>query len=325
MPSKTTQQSSSTSAPWSVQTPYLEDAFTSAKGLYGGGSNNIYNGQQVAQFNPNQLSTFQSMLNYAGGNNAPQTTGAAGAALTGAGTSGLTNAISTLQGFKPSGGTQSNIDAAGLYANNPNVDGMVQAAMRDANRSVSEQQLPQIARSAALTGNTNSNRRGISEGIVQRGLADATADTSANIRGGLYDRGLALAEQGRQFDNTASLDAMKAGGSLAGQAAGTGVDASSAGINQAGSLYDIAGAGGAGQQASSQAAIDDAKARSEYANNTPYDLLAKYYGIVGGNNWGGQSSGTSTTTQQPGALQYAGLGLYGASKLFPGGFALGGK
>lgn len=291
-------QQNSTTNPWAVQTPYLTDAFAKAQGA----SNTAYNGDRVAQFTPDQLATFQRMVGFGNSNSAPGQIGDAGSALTGAGVSAATGALSRLGAFAPQGGTQSNIDAANQYADAAANPGAIDAVMRDARRQVSEGALPQIARSSAMSGNALSSKRQISEGIVERGLAEKGADVASTMRNDAFNHGLQLAEGGRQFDSNSILDALKATGTLGAGAAGAGVGALSGGVDVAGNLFNLANQGGAGQQASAQAGLDNSIGKSD----SIWDNLAKYYGIVGGNNWGGTSSGTSTTTKTPSAWEIIG-------------------
>lgn len=294
MPEKqeTQQTSSGTAAPWAPQIPYLTSAFQQAQNIYDQNAGHLYNGQQVAQYNPQQLSTFQSMLGYGNNNTAPSTTSSTGSTLATSGSGALTGALDALANFRPSGGTQSNIDAASAYSDNPAISGMVQAAMRDANQQAADSTLPQIARNAAATGNINSNRTAIQNGIVQRGLAQKAGDISANLRGQAYTQGLNLAEQNSEANNNAMLAAMTGAGSLGNNATTTGVNALSSGINQQGALYGLAQQGGAGLQASDQAAIDNAKAMSQYGYAAPFDLLNNYFNIIGQRGYGGQTTGT---------------------------------
>jgi hypothetical protein len=110
------------------------------------------------------------MIGYGGNSAGADTSSNVGMSTANAGSSALNGALSGLSSYTPGGGTQSNIDAATAYANNPATDGMIDAAMRDARRSVSEGILPQNARSAALSGNTMSSKSAIQDAIVQRGL-----------------------------------------------------------------------------------------------------------------------------------------------------------
>ncbi len=295
--STTETKQNQTNNPWAVQIPYLTDAFSKAQGQVNSG----YTGDRVAQFTPDQLATFQRMVG-AGNNPAAQNIGATSDQLMTGGANATTGALSRLGAFNPAGGTQSNIDAANSYADAAVSPGAIDAVMRDARRSVSEGALPQIARNSAVTGNTMSSRRAISEGLVERGLAEKTADVSAGMRSDAFGKGLSLAEGGRQFDNNAMLDALKASGSIGAGASEAGISGANSGVDTLGKLFQLATAGGAGQQAATQAGYDNSIAKS----GSVWDDLAKYYGIVGGNNWGGTQSGTGTSTKNPSIWEIAG-------------------
>lgn len=296
-----TQSQNQTTAPWSAQQPYLLDAFKKAQSNYNTGASSLYSGQQIAGFTPEQMSVFKSLYDYGTNNNIPGLSASVGSNLANTGSQGLTAAMDRLLAFKPQGSTQSNIDAAGSYANNPYISGQVDAAMRDANRYVNEQQLPALERTAAMTGNVNASttgQGGIAEGIIRRGLAEKAADVSANMRGSAYTQGLNLAEQGRQSDTSAVLDALKATGSLGATSAASGVDALGNSIRQQGTLYDLAGTGAQGYQDANQNIIDNAKAMSEYGADRLNTLLSQYFNTVGSQNWGSQQTGTQTTNTQ---------------------------
>lgn len=307
------QQSQSNTSPWSVQTPYLQDAFNQAQGTYNAGASSVYNGQQVAQFTPDQLRTFQAMVGAGNNQTTPNTEASVGGNVAQAGQGGLTNALSFLNNFKPTDNTNTNITNAGLYANNPAISDQVTAAMRDATNTANEQTLPGIARNAAATGNINSNRTAIQQGIVQRGLQNDASDVSAALRGSAYNTGLGLSEQNQEANATNALGA--AGTALSGgtNAVNAGVGALSSSVNDTGSLYNIANIGGAGQQTAAQAQIDNAQQMANSPTDRMAQLLQQYFGIVGGTGYGGttDSSGTSTgtTTQQASPLTIAGSAL----------------
>lgn len=279
-----------------MQQPYLQQAFGQASTNLNNANGNTYTGQQVSQFTPDQLATFQKMIGYGGNSAGADTSSNVGMGTANAGFGALSSAFGALNGWTPQGGTQSNIDAATAYANNPATDGMIDAAMRDSRRSVSEDVLPQLARSDANSGNAMSSKNAISQGIVERGLADKTADVSSNIRGQQFNTGLQLAENGRQADNSSMLSSLLGRVQAGNSAVGTGVGAIGSGIQQQGGLFDIANGGGAGMQQNGQNQIDNAKGMSEYANGTANQNLQNFFNIIGSQNWGGSSSGTQTST-----------------------------
>ena len=76
--------------------------------------------------------------------------------------------------------------AANQYAID-NTQPLLSAAMRDPYRQLTEQTLPGISTRASATGNANSSRAAIAEGIANRAFDDRMADTSANITNQLRD------------------------------------------------------------------------------------------------------------------------------------------
>jgi len=299
-----------TTNPWAPQAGYLTQGFGAASGALSQAQANA-NGSTppgfVAQFTPGQLDAFQTMLKYGTGN--PQiaaNSANAGGALTNAGAGATTGGLYDLSQWRPSTSAASVLSDANTFANNPAISGMVDAATRDARRAVSEQALPQIARESAATGNINSSRRGIAEGILQRGLAEKAADISSNLRGSAFDRGLTTAtdiSQGNDASRLGALSSLISGGN---QAVGTGVGANSGAVGQQGALFDIAGKGITGSQIGSQAALDDALQRYQFGVNSPFAGLNNFWNIVGSNNWGGTSTGNSTTTNNPSTMAQIG-------------------
>jgi hypothetical protein len=310
---QTTNQTA-TQNPWATQVPYLQQAF--------GGASNALNQAQgaqapngfVAQFTPQQLQAFGQMLNYG---TAPGTSGAATAAgnqLLGAGANATAGGLYGLAGYNPGAASNAILGDAQKFSNDPNISGMVDASMRDARRMVSEQALPQVARNAAATGNINSSRRAIREGIIERGLADQTADTSAALRQNAWNQGIGVGQQG-QNNALQALMARVTGGN---QAVGAGVGAGTGAVNQQGGLFDIANRGIAGQQGAAQAGLDDQMKSWEFGTNAPFAGLNNFYNIVGNKSWGGTTNtqgtttGTGTTTPSTMAQIGAGLGMVGS-------------
>jgi hypothetical protein len=67
------------------------------------------------------------------------------------------------------------IDAAKQYVAGQDIDGQVNDAMLNARRRHATSPCPGIEQNAAMTGNTNSSRTGIADGLVERGLAEQSA------------------------------------------------------------------------------------------------------------------------------------------------------
>jgi hypothetical protein len=304
--------SETTTKPLKWQATHVKNAFNQSQDALGQAQGATAPDGFVAQFTPEQVAVFQKMMGYG----TQTTAGDTGGALSQGGVNAALGGLSDAGTFVPKGGTDYNIGAASQYADNPYMSGMVDAAMRDARRGVSEEALPQVARTAALTGNVNSNRRAISEGILARGLAEKTADVSAGLRGDAYGEGLKLAQTEANASNDATLKAMLARISGGNTAAGVGVDA----LKAQGDIYDIAGKGVAGQINAAQAPLNEQMASYQFDTNSPFDALNNYYNIIGARNWGGQSNTTGTTnttqTSTPSTMDTIGKAVSTGGALF---------
>lgn len=99
------------------------------------------------------------------------------------------NGVATA-GMDPSRGSAFALDTANQFANNPTIDGMIDASNRDIGRTLNEDTIRGIRTAGMATGNANSSREAALEGIATRGAADRMADNSAAIRGAAYTNGL---------------------------------------------------------------------------------------------------------------------------------------
>lgn len=157
-------------------------------------ANPAYSGQRVADLNPFQTGSANTLGSFA--NN----TAGLGYGLmnTGLGSLGASASVggnaADIYGRSMGDPTQSIINQAGMYANNPYVDGMIDASGRDVARQLNEQQLPSLARAASGAGNTNSSRAGVESAIMQRGAQDRLADISSGIRSQFFGQGLGMAQ-----------------------------------------------------------------------------------------------------------------------------------
>ena len=152
------------------------------------------------------------------------------------------------------------------YANS-NSGSLVDAALRDSTRQLTEQTLPGINRAASATGNTNSSRAGIADALATRGYQDRAADVSADITNTLMNQ--SLAQQQRDYAN-----AMSANQGLA-SAFGTGMNTGFQGLGQ-----QLA-AGGAFQQ-DQQNQFTDAQSNFDRQRDFELDQYSKFMsGILG--------------------------------------------
>lgn len=286
--------------PWKEQAPYLKDAFGKAQGLYNQTANTpFYQGDLYADMDPAQRDALLRMLGYtkgSGQDNADALTATGFNLLNGG---GLEEAIGNYSKAASADPTQANIAAAGAYANNPYMDGMVDAASRDINRGLYETELPGINRAATGTGNINSSRAGVAEGIARRGAADRIGDISASLRGGAYQAGLGLAEGAR----TANLSAMGNVAGMRGNQMGMGLNTLSMGRDWTMGNYGAQVDAGKMFQDDRQGQMDADFARWKGNDDRGWDMLNRYYGIIGSNNWGG------TQTNSGGGANLVGKGL----------------
>ncbi len=311
------------SSPWSVQQPYLQNAFSGAQSALNSANANYSTPSGfVAGLTPSQQATFQSMINF--GLNGSPTVGAdtsSGTALTGAGANATTGALTSLGAFDPSStnNTGANITAANQYVAGQNIPAQVQADMLGANQEAQQVTLPGIDQSAAGSGNINSSRTGIADGLVQQGLAEQAGALGAQLQGNAYNTGLQLAENTNQANNAANLSAFGTLGSLGNSTVGTGVNAGSAGISNQGNLFTLATAGGQGQQSGQQDIYSNELAGDQYSQTAPFTALQNYLGLVNG-NYGGTSTttGTQNTTTTPSIYSTLGALLGGGGSLLGG-------
>jgi hypothetical protein len=312
--SKSTTDTSSNTTPWAPQAGALTSAFTNAQDAYGKASQATAPTDFVSQFTPEQLANFRSMLGYASNNAIPGQNAAAGGALSGAGVNATTGALTGLTGYDPSvaNNPAALIEAANKYVGGQNIDAQVNDAMLNARQTARDVTLPGIEQGAATSGNTNSSRTGIAQGLVERGLAQQATDLGASLRSGAFKDGLALASGNANANNASKLGALSA--ALAGgtDAAKTGIGAGSQSIADQGNLFGLADAGGSGLQSSGQAFLDNLLKRYQSGVSSPYDSLQGLMSIIGSQNWGANTQGTSTTTKEPSIYETIG-GLLGAA------------
>jgi len=292
----------------------LTSAFANAQDAYGKASTATAPTDFVAGMTPEQIANFRNALGFANGNTTSQQNASTGAALSGAGTSAATGALLGLSSFDPNATNNpaALIDAANKYVGGQNIDAQVNDAMLNARQTARDVTLPGIEQNAAMSGNTNSSRTGIAEGLVERGLAQQATDLGASLRSKAFSDGLNLASSNANANNTATLGALSTGANSGINAANSGVAAGSQSITDKNNLLGIANDAGSGLQNANQLTLDNLLKQYQSKVSSPYDALNGLMGIIGTNNWGSSSSGTSTTTKTPSAFEVIG-GLLGAA------------
>ena len=92
------------------------------------------------------------------------------------------------------------------YSNNPHLQGQINAANQGTYDTLHEQALPGARAGAARAGQFGSSRHGAAEAIARRGAATIMANTSANMRGQAYDRGMQMAQRQSEFNTNMQAD-----------------------------------------------------------------------------------------------------------------------
>jgi hypothetical protein len=300
-------------SPWSKAQPYILGGYDQAKTELNNNLTGAYSGPRVADLNGFQTNGANSTGNWAStyGSQIPTQLYNGGTSMMNSGAAFGSNAQNIIN-QAGTDQTQNFLSQANQYANNPYVDGLIDANSRDITRNLNENTLPSLNLAAAGTGNTNSTRTGVSQAIAERGASDRLADVSSNIRSQFFNNGLNMAQS--QYNTQQSL-ASNTNQQL-GQAyqLGTG---SLTGAQQAnGNNFDQTQAAGGVFQNNQQQNLTANQAAYTEGQNTNLDLLAKYMGIINGAYGGSGVTGTvsnGTAAGIQGALggAQAGLGLYG--------------
>jgi hypothetical protein len=289
--------------PWKPQGTAIKKAFNEAGSLYDSKKGSSwYEGDLYAGMDPMTRTGITGMGDYATGEGrdaAGQVGGTASGILGGA-SGGLMDGLSRYAGAAGADPTQSNIAAAGQYANNPYLQSQIDAVGSDIRRNLGENIMPSIDRAATASGNINSSRAGIAEGIAARGANEELARSAASMRYNAYNSGLGMAEGAR----ATNLDAMGRSADLYGSAVNTGMAGAQQGMGMTTNLLQNMIASGQISQEDAQGLMDAEFARWQGNDTRDADLLSQYYGIVGDKNWGGKTTTTSTPS-----LLSAGLGL----------------
>ena len=310
---------SSTSAPWEAQQPYLQAGMASAAGNYAAQRGTpYYQGNTYAQMDPHTQGALDGIYGYQGqgGMNASTAT-SGGMSQFSAGMNNSQGAVGTLRGFNPQDPTQQNIQNAGQYANNPALNGAIDAASRDVTRNLSEIQLPGIANNANASGNMNSSRTGIAEGVAMRGAGDRIGDIASQMRSAAYDHGLGLAEQSRATNQGDFLNANNQAGALSNQMFNSGLSGIQTGQGLAYDNFGAQSGAGALQQQNQQGILNQAFQKWQGNDQRPWDTLNKFNGaITGAGSYPSQTyatgGGLGGAFQGATGAAAAGMGLYGS-------------
>jgi hypothetical protein len=312
--------------PWGVQTPYLKSAFNRAEDAYNKTmAQGPYQGDYVAVGDDKNRAAFQQAFDFG----TDPTSLAYNRNLMSQANGWINDGSQWMkqgaEGLYSLAGDQTDtiIANASKYADSPYIAGAINAAMSDANRQASENTLPNLYRGAAGNNALNSDRAALSQGVVERGLAELAGNISADMRYKAYDKGIDTSK-GELDSRRQSYGAL---GQMGKDAAGLGMAGLEGGIANQSRLNQMSAAGAEGLRTLRQLGLDNDMAKYQGSMNFPWAALSNYYSIIGDKSWGGTrdwnqmgfGTSESTTTQKPGAAQVAGGVLGGIGSLFGGG------
>ncbi len=309
--------STSTSSPWGPQAGHLEDIFNHASDLFNQGSGQ-WQGDRVADLTPEQQQAIAGMLGHTTGMGQGITDALYGAGM-GAlgqwqGAADHANAQLAGGGYTASQNAGPNMELVGQLYNSDLVNSQIQSATQGIYDNLYQNQITGINSSAAGSGNLGSSRAGVAEAMARNGAAQMAGDVSSNIISSAYNNAVnqagsvsaqnaELGQQNNQLNannNQFYTGILGQIGSQAGSLLGQAND------TQMGNLSGLLGAGSF-EQNHNQNEINGQIA----GENADWDLLNKYYGIVGGGNWGGTSTSTSSGSSSSPLWNLAGQALGG--------------
>lgn len=296
--------------PWDGVQQHLTDTYDAGQSALDSAMGmGTYSGPRVAGLNPYQTNGATQAGQFASGQGAD-----IAGQLYGQGTNALKYgqqyAGNAQQMFDQAGQdqTQNFLDSASKYANNPYVDGIIDANSRDVTRNLNENQLPSLYLGAAGSGNTNSTRTGVAEGIAQRGAADKLADISSNIRSQFFSQGLSQAQS--QY-NTQQAAKQSANGQI-GNYFQTGQGALQGAQDANAKNFDASQAAGTVFQQNEQQGLDANRQAFSEGQNNNLDLLTKYMNMLKG-SYGNSQAVQPVASQNP--IQGALGGALGAASI----------
>lgn len=282
------------SNPWEPQQQYLTQGFSQAQtALDNALASNGQIGDYTADMNGMQTTAANNLYNF--GTGTAQNVGG-GMIQDGGNLSGslgqYANNASNMFGANMGDRAGAIRDQGFQMADNPYIQGQIDAVARDANQML-DLQSADVNSTASGTGNINSTRAGVLDSLNQNAAADRVASVSAQIRGNAFDQGMGLANE---VDGRVSGERMYANNAL-GDVGRTGYDLMASGMNaQEGGLSTALNAGSVFQQ-QAQNEIQGQRDMTQADMN----LINQYMGIVGG-NFGSQGFQTNVS-QSPSIFQ----------------------
>ena len=315
--SSQSQTQNSIQGPWFAQAPYLVSGFVDAQNAYKNQQNQgPYQGNYVAPTNADQYNAANTQYNNAMGAGTSANDGILnqgyGNMATGYGIGN--NAMGSLGSLAANNNGQNLVNTGQGITNqlNSGVQAQVNSAMQAANQNAAENTIPNLYRSAASTGNLNSDRTALAQGVVDRGLQQTAANMAGSLEAQNTQTGLNSA-QNLTNQNASMLGTLGSYGMNLGQ---SGLNALSTGINNFGTLANQAQTGANTVQALDQSNLNNSIQQYQQDQNFPWQALQNYMGVVGGNNWGSTGTSKTTTTSSPSGLSVAGGILGSLGSLF---------
>jgi len=341
---------SQTVTPWRPQQPYLIGGFQDAANIYNAlKTSPYYQGDMYANLTPLQQQSIRGIRDFSmnGGRDAALGMLNSGQMAMAQGAQGQLGVAGSLAGFDagqgtdfsrltnfdPGNATRQNIADASQYANNPYLEGEIDAVSQDVRRNLTEDVLPGINRAASSSGLTNSSRAGVAEGIALRGAQDRIGNIASSMRSNAYQQGLGLAEgarstnmgmrlnamsQGlsntenaRQFNANSRLNALSNAGNLYGNSFGQGLQGTISGAQQMYNNLDAMSQAGRLQQQDRQSQLNEEFSKWQGAQDRGFNLLDRYMQLVKG-DYGYTNTG-SRDNGQPNWLNAVQGGIGGAA------------
>jgi len=180
--------------------PLIAD--TSAAHLMGTGGTYVNNAENIASNGIPAMNSglFNTLYGYGTGAN---TTQGANPTLSSALDNAAVNGANALNGFTNNLGTISNTalsdptarigNDAAAYANNPGVKAAIDSTNAQLQQVLNEQTIPGLNRAEAASGNLNSSRAGMQEGMAREGEGIAQGNADASILNNAYNTGMGTA------------------------------------------------------------------------------------------------------------------------------------
>lgn len=296
------------------QADYLDFGFDQAKQFYNQGAPGYFPGQTVAGLNQGQIDALNALQGFTPGS-AANMSNLGNQFMGGAGTA-MNTATNIANGAAPQANMMT-MDQLNQYQ--PMINQMVDASTRQGMRTYNEQFAPQLNAAAAGSGNLNSSRAGIAQGVAQRGIAENAQNVGANAMNNLFNQGNSMNMANANLQLNSNAQQLNAANILGGMAqTGAGLQAQADSLREAG-LQTNLNAGTAFQDMD-QANINADMDRFNYEQNADMNWLANYINMVNGNYGTTQTQTQNTKDPSLGRqLLSVGTNLAGAYLMGQGG------